>query len=272
MARFRRSGKNWEGRNWETPPSLNALLDEIEAAYPAPRSLDGTVASKAHDRNSPTSDHRPKPTSGPGIVRAVDIGENEPEGDVIAEAIRKSKDPRVKYVIHESRIFSSYSNSRRKAWEWGSYTGHSHATHVHVSTVTIKDPDGSPWNLGLSPKGEEDDMLNFTIGPLGAPSVGGPEGDLTGDKAQALQEALLQRGEKLPKYGPDRYAGDETRHALRAVQGKGGVATSSAEYKNGVVGPKTHALLYAAGGGGVTSDDVSKAVTDHAKNPDAHHA
>ena len=95
-------------------------------------------------------------------------------------------------------------------------------------------------------------MLGFTIGKLGAPSVGGPAGDPIGDQAQALQLALLKRGEKLPQFGADRFAGDETRNALRSFQSKNAIATTHSEYTTGTVGPNTHAALYAVAGGSGT--------------------
>lgn len=192
--RFRRSGTNWEPRPWEVSGPVDSLADEIEAAYPDPRGADGTVASRTHDLNNPNSDHRPHPTTGPGIVRAIDIGENDPEGAEIAEALRASRDPRIKYVIHEGRIFASYNRPYRAAWEWGDYAGDDHAGHVHVSTYG---DDHAPWHLGFDQ--EEDVFL-----PL-------REGDGIGDKEAkrsdvAFVQALLNRlGAGLTtdgKYGP----------------------------------------------------------------------
>lgn len=150
--RFRRSGVNWEGRTWFTSPALNALMDEIEAEFPDPAAEDGTVASRGHDRVSPGSDHRPRPTNvSPGVVNAVDAGETvEDDGITLAEAIRTSRDRRVRYVIHENRMFSSYARGGVAAWTWRPYSGPSpHTSHVHVSVD--RDPnlynDGSPFGL-----------------------------------------------------------------------------------------------------------------------------
>lgn len=154
MARFRRSGTNWEGRKWYTSNALNALMDEIEAAFPDRSPYDGTVASKGHDRRSPNSDHRPRPiNASPAVVNAVDAGEPvEDQAFQIAEAIRLNRDPRARYVIHESSIFSSYWHSGIAPYTWRSYSGASpHTNHAHVSID--RDPslyrDGSPWNLEL---------------------------------------------------------------------------------------------------------------------------
>src|SRR5690606_13354252 len=136
MARWRRSGKNWEGRPWTITPALSVLLDELEEHYPVGNSsLDGTVASKGHDAANPSSDHRPHPIVGPGVVRAVDCWVASPtDGVTITEALRASRDPRIRYVIHNRRIFASYDRPHRKPWEWGPYDGASpHTNHIHIS-------------------------------------------------------------------------------------------------------------------------------------------
>lgn len=200
MARFRRSGTNWEGRVWKTSRGLNALMDEIEAAYPLSGPADGTVASKSHSKNS---DHYPDSA---GIVRAVDAGEYvENQGIVIADAIRKSRDPRVKYVIHEGRLFSSYNHSNGPAWSWRPYTGTSnpHENHVHVSLNTRGDTDGSAWNLELGGEKERmEELVLFIQESLKAAGIDpGPLDGLLGPKTKAaLTEGFSGgKGEKGDK-------------------------------------------------------------------------
>lgn len=157
--RFRRSGKNWEGRAWILVPSLGRLADEIEAKFPERHGADGTVASKGHDATNPSSDHRPHPTTGPGKVRALDAGENtENDAFLIAERIRTRRDPRIKYVIHERRLFSSYPKSPYPSYTWRPYSGAGHLSHVHVSTLSQYDNDTRPWGIadGVPPGGDED--------------------------------------------------------------------------------------------------------------------
>lgn len=147
MTRFRTSGKNWEGRSWVLTAGGVVLARQVEAIWPDPHPSDGTVASKGHDTNNPTSDHRPRPFTGPGVVRALDVGENtEDDGIAFAEMLRASRDPRIKYVLHENRIFSSYARGSRAAWEWGSLAI-GHPDHVHVSFEDRADSDPSPWKL-----------------------------------------------------------------------------------------------------------------------------
>lgn len=155
MARFRYSGVNWEGRAWKVSAPIEALGRQIEARWPDRHPADGTVASQNHDAWNPRSDHRPDPYTGPGIVRALDAGETvEGDGEVLAEALRAGRDPRVRYVIHEGRLFSSYDHANGPAWSWRPYTGGGHRDHVHVSVLATVDAQGQPWVLG----GLEDDM------------------------------------------------------------------------------------------------------------------
>lgn len=165
MARFRRSGTNWEGRPWTTTPALNSLLDEVEARWPTGNpSVDGTVASQGHDRNSPTSDHRPHPYTGPGVVRAVDIWVTSAvQGDEITETLRTRRDLRLRYVISRRRLYSSYPTVTRQPWEWGHYSGaNPHTHHIHISVLGFADNDTRPWGLLAppTPPFEEEEMID----------------------------------------------------------------------------------------------------------------
>lgn len=149
MTRFSRAGRNWEGRSFVVNPAVASLADLVERYWPERHGADGTVASKQHDANNPTSDHRPFPFNGAGVVYAIDVGEvTEDDGIVLAEALRSSRDPRIKYVIHESRLFASYKTASRPPWAWGPYTGYNpHTNHVHVSVN--RDAGSGEWNLDL---------------------------------------------------------------------------------------------------------------------------
>ena len=140
------------------------LAKEVEAIWPNRHPADGTVASKGHDQRNPNSDHRPRPFTGPGVVRALDVGENtEDDGIKFAEMLRVSRDPRIKYVLHENRIFSSYARSTRAPWEWGPLSV-GHESHVHVSFTDRADNDPRPWHLTVTERDDnytEDDMWQF---------------------------------------------------------------------------------------------------------------
>ena len=53
--RFRISGNNQEGRPWVLAAGLMVFARQIDDADPTRHTADGTVASKAHDANNPSS-------------------------------------------------------------------------------------------------------------------------------------------------------------------------------------------------------------------------
>lgn len=153
MARWRLNGTNWEGRTWRASAGIIMLADQLSIAFPSGHGADGTVASKAHDKASPNSDHRPKPLIGPGTVRAIDVGINSPAERAIPETLRQKRDPRVKYAILDGRIFDNLT------WTWRPYTGiNPHTTHFHLSVTNAADTNGSVWDLGLEQQGGDEDM------------------------------------------------------------------------------------------------------------------
>jgi lysozyme family protein len=111
---------------------LAALRDQINATYPNRSKLsDGWIGDAAHAARA--SDHNPNST---GVVTALDITHdpaNGPDTWKLAEILRQRKDPRIKYVISNGRIFSSVVSP----WTWRPYTGaNKHAHHVHVSVAS----------------------------------------------------------------------------------------------------------------------------------------
>ena len=149
-------------RPWQVVPSLSQLLVQVDAAYPIRHAADGTAAGQGHFNTNPKSDHTPDIN---GDVRAGDIGEVvENDAFNVAESIRLSKDSRIKYVIHERRIFSSYNHSAGAPFTWRPYSGSNpHSSHVHVSVLRSNQANKSPWDIGngespTAPLPEEDDM------------------------------------------------------------------------------------------------------------------
>ena len=124
--------------SWRVAKSLLKLRDQVNARAPnRDKSSDGTIGDASHQSRS--SDHNPWVVDGGiGVVTAIDIS-NDPAHKVvsrdIAEAIRASKDSRVKYVISNRQIFSSET----KSWEWRTYTGpNPHTAHVHISVKPLR--------------------------------------------------------------------------------------------------------------------------------------
>jgi hypothetical protein len=133
------------GNGWRLAPSLVKLVDDADRFAPArSRRSDGSIGDAAH-ANRP-SDHNPAD----GWVHAVDLT-HDPDGGfdsyAVAEQLRQSRDPRIRYVISNGRIFSS-SN---RPFEWRPYTGaNRHDSHVHVSITRLDAArsDISGWPLG----------------------------------------------------------------------------------------------------------------------------
>lgn len=123
---------------WTLHPALVKLREQIDARYPArSKASDGAIGDQAHANRK--SDHNPDAR---GVVNAIDITHDPAHGfnaATFAEALRRSQDPRIKYVIFNSRIFSSTV----RPWEWRKYNGAPHDHHVHVS-VGGNEP---PWTF-----------------------------------------------------------------------------------------------------------------------------
>jgi hypothetical protein len=145
---------------WRAMGSLLVLRDQVNAIAPnRSTASDGLVGDAAHQAT--TSDHNPHYVAGVGneMVTALDLTHDPAHGFDsyrFAEVLRQHRDPRIKYVISNGRLFSSYSTSSRPAWTWGTYSGTDpHTNHVHTSVLDAPISDTrSTWNLD----GFEDDM------------------------------------------------------------------------------------------------------------------
>lgn len=138
---------------WRVGKSLLKLRDQINRQHPGRKKhADGTIGDAAHA--SRKSDHNPWVKDGStGIVTAMDITHDPrtgPDTWALAEFMRQQKDPRIKYLISNRRIFSS------PAYTWRKYTGSNpHSGHVHISVHSAKahyDND-KPWTLTKTPPG-----------------------------------------------------------------------------------------------------------------------
>lgn len=132
---------------WRLAKGLEQLRKQVNEKYPTrSKASDGSVGDTSHSARK--SDHNPDSR---GIVHAIDITHDPRNGFdsyKFAEALRQSRDPRILNVISNGRIFASNVSP----WEWRKYTGaNKHDHHVHVSIVTSREDDVSPWNIGDKP-------------------------------------------------------------------------------------------------------------------------
>jgi hypothetical protein len=132
--------------SWRVARSLVCLRDELNAAFPSrSKRSDGSIGDAAHATR--TSDHNP--WVGPGVVTALDFTHDPSSGasmDELAEVLRASRDPRIKYVIWNRRIFSATTSP----WQWRPYSGSNpHTTHLHISVVSTLPgyDDARPWGV-----------------------------------------------------------------------------------------------------------------------------
>ncbi|HEX6903316.1 MAG TPA: DNA/RNA non-specific endonuclease [Thermoanaerobaculia bacterium] len=122
---------------WRVAKSLLALRNQVNAKAPRrSKASDGTIGDAAHATRN--SDHNPWVRDGAmGVVTAMDITHDPANGcdaGALAEAIRASRDARVKYIIWNRRIASSSVIGGVAAWTWRPYTGSNpHSKHVHIS-------------------------------------------------------------------------------------------------------------------------------------------
>lgn len=127
---------------WRAARSLIKLRDQVNRRAPRRnKASDGTIGDAAHCQR--TSDHNPWVRDGSvGVVTALDITHNPSGGcdaNTIAEAIRASRDTRVKYIIWNRRIANSAAIGASQPWQWRPYSGTDpHTNHVHISVKPDK--------------------------------------------------------------------------------------------------------------------------------------
>ena len=129
-------------RPWRIARTLLKLRAQVNALAPGrSKASDGAIGDAAHA--SRASDHNPWVIDGAnGVVTAIDVTHSPDKGcdaDKIAESLRASRDPRIKYMIWNKRIVSSYRQGATAAWTWRPYRGRNgHTKHVHVSVNPAK--------------------------------------------------------------------------------------------------------------------------------------
>ena len=140
-------------KNWRVASALEKLRDQLNAAYPGRRkSSDGTIGDTRHCPGK--SDHCPNIQDGDQwVVTAFDATDDPASGcdmDSVTEAIIQAQDPRIKYIIWNRRICSSYPHSGQPAWVWRPYSGaNPHDKHAHFSVKAEKHlyDDDSDWSI-----------------------------------------------------------------------------------------------------------------------------
>lgn len=134
-------------------PSCLAVLQEANRLFPnRSKASDGTVGDARH--RASISDHNP---TAEGWVTAVDLTHDPAHGCDAHQWVRdvaNRRDPRVKYLISQGQICSSYAARGFLPWTWRPYSGSNrHDRHAHVSvhdTPTSRN-DTSSWFRAAKP-------------------------------------------------------------------------------------------------------------------------
>ena len=127
---------------WRVAKSLEKLLAQINAAAPNRSTIsDGAIGDAAHATRD--SDHNPWVKDGStGVVTARDYTHDPSKGadmNKLTENLRNSKDTRIKYVIWNRQMFSSYTAHGYSPFAWRPYSGSNpHTKHAHVSVQPQK--------------------------------------------------------------------------------------------------------------------------------------
>lgn len=132
-------------------PACVAVRKQATKLWPdRSQASDGICASQQHSTANPNSDHEPHVVvNGVAYATAVDLTDDKARGcdaDAWAEYLRLARDKRVKYVICNQRMFSSYPVRGIPAWTWRTYTGSNpHDKHTHLSITPEAVFDTAPW-------------------------------------------------------------------------------------------------------------------------------
>ncbi len=146
--------EGFEAIQWRVAKSLEKLRAQVNAMAPGRNKLsDGGIGDDRHAERS--SDHNPWVDFDGvrGVVTARDFT-HDPAGGcdagVLAEQIRASDDPRVKYIIWNRQIANFASIGGAEPWAWRPYHGENpHNHHVHISVKSDKNNYDSEanWNI-----------------------------------------------------------------------------------------------------------------------------
>jgi hypothetical protein len=135
--------------HWRVAKSLRKLLAQVNAKFPGrKKDSDGTIGDERHcGASGGSSDHCPNVVDGGvGVVTAMDITHDPAHGldaGAVADKLRLSHDPRIKYIISNSRIANFQSLDGQPPFAWRPYTGaNPHNKHFHISVKPGKTGPG----------------------------------------------------------------------------------------------------------------------------------
>lgn len=212
---------------WRLAESLRLLRAEVDARWPnRSKDSDGSIGDVSHSARE--SDHNPDTD---GVVKAIDITHDPRSGCdsyALAEALRVSRDSRIKYIISNRRICSFEVDP----WQWRPYHGinpHNHHVHISVRPDRAHYDSLDPWNISGATMPAATTMVAVVPPTLRM-------GD-HGDAVEHIQQELNARGLAVRADGK---FGVATAAAVKSFQRARGLIV------DGVIGPQTWAALNGA--------------------------
>ncbi|HZH74401.1 MAG TPA: peptidoglycan-binding protein [Archangium sp.] len=188
-------------KKWRIAKALEQLLAELNSHAPNRSKLsDGAIGDAAHA--SRTSDHNPwVDDGGMGVVTARDFTHDPAHGadmNKIVAHLVKRRDPRIKYIIWNWKMWRSYDKLGVSAWTPTDYTGsNGHTKHAHVSVNSDKASYDSTATWGLS-KGL---VTIKDVGPSKDQSTATPHsGQQTASRFEKYREGI-ELGSRIIKEG-----------------------------------------------------------------------
>lgn len=154
-------------------PPLNVLREQILAATTLEFAEIGWIAGAGHAQSGGHFPENPAPPGNPpGEVDAIDPPHKPSAGAdmaVLTEALRLSRDPRIKFVIFNRRIFSSYAHAEGLPFTWRPYReSDPHTGHAHIERTDQLRSDLRPWSIGIDGKAGTVFLAAFKVGDKGA--------------------------------------------------------------------------------------------------------
>jgi peptidoglycan hydrolase-like protein with peptidoglycan-binding domain len=214
---------------WIVAESLERLRQQLNALAPNRSKVsDGTIGDTAHQKAG-TSDHLPRWIAGASLVTAFDAT-HDPDGGLdcaqLRNALVKSKDSRIKYIIFNAVITSGANGP--SPWLGRTYRGANlHRAHLHLSVVADQRcRDSSPWMLP--------GMTEVAPAP--------PSGEYCrlgerNERVMKLQWFMTTTFPSYNMYRPTGYYGLATVAGVAEFQRRTGITGPDADGK--VVGPRT---------------------------------
>lgn len=203
-------------------PACRRALDEATSIAPnRRRTSDGICASPTHHAQNPGSDHEPHIIIG-GVkyATAFDVSDDKDlfDADAMAEKLRITRDERIKYVISERHMYSSYPSHGYQPYTWRPYSGpNPHTTHVHFSILPRFIFDLRSWWTPV-------------IAVPAQPLIGGDD-EMLGKEPDDVMRCTIS--EWCVEYWGRRPTVDEQTWLLATYHGKGADLTHAAVFDSG---------------------------------------